>query len=315
MDAPPPPATTPEALAGFREAGRIAREARELAVSMVRPGVRLEEVMVAVEDFIRGQGAGLAFPAQTSVNHVAAHYCPRPGDPTAYREGDVVKVDIGVHVDGWVADNAQTVYLGDDPRLKRLVDASAAGLAAALRTAGPGVALREVSAAIQEAITSYGFRPVTNLTGHGVARWTVHCKPSVPAVPDPRQHDVLRPGMVVAIEPFATTGRGPVTEIGRAEVFMLTRPPRKPKGLDPEVMETILGLHGLPFSRRDLRRHPTQAVEATLARLMRTGCLMDFPPLCDSDPSVRIAQTEHTLVVTEDGIEITTGEVPEVAAP
>lgn len=276
---------------------------------MIRPGASLREVMEAVEDFIAAQGALAAFPAQTSRNECAAHYCPSPTDDTRYEEEDVVKIDIGVAVDGYVADNAQTVYLGTDPRYQRLVAASKAGLEAAIRVAGPGVSVTRMSAAIEEAIEGHGFRPVYNLTGHGVARWQVHTAPQIPASPD-RHHDaILREGMVVAVEPFATDGRGQVHEKGRAEVFMVVREPRKMKGLDPEAWGVIERMNGLPFARRTFGSLPREVVEATLARLLRTGCLTAFPPLVDPDPTVRISQWEHTLLVTDEGVEVITADV------
>lgn len=302
------PALDPAVRERFREAGRIAGRARALAIERIRPGARLESVILEVEEFIRSQGGAMAFPAQTSRNHIAAHYCPRPGDPTVYEAEDVVKVDIGVHVDGYVADNAQSKYLGSDPRLQRMVEASAAGLAAAIAKAGPGVAVREVGAAIHDAITAHGFKPVWNLTGHGVGRWTVHCAPSIPAYAESSNREVLLPGMVIAIEPFATDGCGQVHETGRAEVFMLAREPRKLKDVDPAVWEAIVAMRGLPFARRTFGALPPAAVERTLARLARIGCLAEYPPLADPDPRTRVAQTEHTLIITEDGAEVITAD-------
>lgn len=300
------PASDPAALEKFRQAGDIAARARELAVSLIQPGSSLESVMLAVEDYIRSRGAGIAFPAQTSRNHVAAHYCPRPGDPMAYEAEDVVKVDIGVEVDGYVADNAQTVYLGEKEIYHNMIAASAAGLQAAIDVVGPGIAVKDVSTAIHAAIDRHGFRPVYNLTGHGVARWTVHCAPQIPAAPDKWSRGVLEEGMVIAIEPFATDGGGTVHESGRSEIFMMQKTPRKMKGIDPAVWDVIEGMRGLPFARRTFLDLPADAVEASLARLKRTGCLMDFPPLVDPDPSTRIAQTEHTMVVTSEGAEVIT---------
>ena len=262
--------------------------------------------MLEVEDYIRSRGAGIAFPAQTSRNHVAAHYCPRPGDPMVYEAEDVVKVDIGVEVDGYVADNAQSVYLGEKEVYHNMIKASAAGLQAAIEVVGPGVAVKDVSTAIFAAIDRHGFRPVYNLTGHGVARWTVHCAPQIPAAPDKWSRGVFEEGMVIAIEPFATDGGGTVHESGRSEIFMMQKTPRKMKGVDPAVWSVIEGMHGLPFARRTFGDLPADAVEASLGRLKRTGCLMDFPPLVDPDPSTRVTQTEHTMVVTSEGAEVIT---------
>ncbi len=309
MAAKPYPAPDHESREKFRIAGRIACSARDLGFSMIQPGVRLREVVEEVEAFIRAHGGGPAFPAQTSRNAIAAHYCPSPQDDTRYEEEDVAKLDVGVEVEGYVADTATTKYLGEDPARKQLVAASRAGLDAALAVAGPGVAIRELSSAIENAIEGHGYRPVYNLTGHGVGRWTVHTSPQVPASPDRHDRAVLETGMVVAIEPFATDGAGTVGERGRAEVFMITREPRKMKGIDVAVWRTIEAMRGLPFARRSFPRSiAREAVESSLARLMRTGCLMAFPPLVDPDPKVRVSQAEHTILVLEDGIEVTTAQ-------
>lgn len=306
MSASPTPALEPGAREKFLEAGRIAAQARKLGISMIRPGAKLREVLETVEQFIRSEGGGIAFPAQTSRNHIAAHYCSSPGDESVYLDEDVVKIDIGVEVDGYVADNAQSVYLGENPRYHQLVAASAAGLEAAIATVRAGIQVREVSTAIEAAIEEHGFRPVYNLTGHGVARWCVHTSPQIPASPDRHDREVLQTGMVLAIEPFSTTGRGHVTEQGRGEVFMLIRPPRKMKQIDPAAWGVIEGMNGLPFARRTFGALPRDAVESTLARLIRTGCIAVYPPLVDPDPDVRIAQTEHSMIVTDTGCDVIT---------
>jgi len=305
----PRPAVTDEAITGFLAAGRIAGDARKLGVSLIQPGVRLEAVLLEVETFIRDQGGSPAFPAQTSRNQIAAHYCSKPNDPMVYEPEDLVKIDIGVEVDGWVADNAATVYLGESAHGKKLVQASQDALAAAIAVAAPGVQIRELSRAIENAITAHGLKPVYNLTGHGVGRWLVHTAPQIPATPDREGKATLQPGMVIAIEPFATDGRGQVYEQGKAEIFALVRKPHKFKNIDERVWNLIEKMQGLPFARRTFCDLPTGAVEATLLRLKRTGCLIDFPPLVDPDPSVRISQAEHTLMILENEVVVTTRDV------
>src|SRR5688500_4271548 len=170
-------------LEALRAAGHIAAAARAKGAALVRPGARLRDVCIAVEDEIRARGGGLAFPVQSSLNSVAAHYCASPDDATEYAEGDLAKLDLGVHVDGWVVDTATRGAVGGGEG-GRLVRAAAAALEAASAEVRPGVAVRRLSEVIEAAIRSFGFRPVRNLCGHGVGRWRVHMPPPIPNVPD-----------------------------------------------------------------------------------------------------------------------------------
>jgi methionyl aminopeptidase len=294
----------PHALESFRKAGRIAAECREWARERIQPGVEVRAVLEGVEDLIRERGAAPGFPAQSSRNHVAAHYCSPPGDPLRYEEGDCVKVDIGVHVDGYVADTATSVDLSNDRRWTPLIQASSDALAAAIATVEDGVPVGEIGAAIERTILAAGFNPVRNLTGHGLGRWKVHTPPQIPNHAD-RGGSRLAEGMVFAIEPFACNGRGYITERGKAEVFMMVRPPFKAKGLDRAVLKEIESWRGLPIARRYFNHLPVEAVEDTIARLARQGSLMRYPPLVEEE-GVMVAQSEHSLFLGPEGVEVLT---------
>ncbi len=292
------------ALECWRKAGRIASECREWARENVRPGVELRHVLETVEDMIRERGGEPGFPAQTSRNYCAAHYCSPPGDRTVYEEGDCVKVDFGVHVDGYVADTATTIDLSPDGRWEKLIRASSDALAAAIALVGTGVPVRDVGAAIERTILAAGFEPVRNLTGHGLARWKVHTSPQIPNYGE-RTTARFEEGTICAIEPFASTGRGWIKERGKAEVFMMVRPPAKKRSLDPKVLSEIERWRGLPIARRYFSHLDTQAVEDTLSKLTRQGSLMRYPPLVEEE-GVMVAQTEHSLYIGPDGVEILT---------
>ena len=293
-----------QALDCFRKAGRIAAECREWAKENIRPGVPIRHVLETVEATIRERGAQPGFPAQSSRNFVAAHYCSSPEDEQRYAEGDCVKVDIGVHVDGWVADTAASVDLSNDGRWTPLVEAARNALAAAIATIRDGVPLADVGGAIERTILSAGYQPVRNLTGHGLGRWKVHTPPQIPNYAE-RGSGSLREGMVFAIEPFASTGRGYIHEAGRAEVFMMVRPPVKAKGLDREVLKAIESWRGLPIARRYFKHLDRDAVEDTLTKLARQGSLVRYPPLCE-DEGVMVAQYEHSIYLGPEGVEILT---------
>ena len=287
-----------------RRSGAIASECREWARENIRPGVTVRSVLETIEEKIASHGAQPAFPAQSSRNHHAAHYCSSPEDELAYEEGDCVKVDIGVHVDGYVADTALSVDLSDDGRWQPLIDASAAALQAAIDSLEDGVAVGKVGAAIEDTIMAAGFEPVRNLTGHGIGRWKVHCPPQIPNCAE-RGGGRIREGMTFAIEPFASTGKGYIREEGEAEVFMLVRPPLRKRGLDPTVLGAILDWKGLPIARRYFRELDREALEDTLSRLVRQGAMHAYPPLVEEE-GVMVTQTEHSLYLGPDGVEVLT---------
>jgi methionyl aminopeptidase len=292
------------ALGSLREAGRIAAAARQFGAGLIRSGVLVREVCEAVEGEIHRRGGALAFPVQSSRNQVAAHYCPAPADPTRYVAGDLAKLDIGVHIDGWVVDTALTVNVDDRPENRRLVEAAQAALEAALALLGGGVEIRRVSAQIEATIRSFGLRPVRNLCGHGVGRFVVHCPPPIPNV-DGLSRDVLAAGAVVAVEPFATEGNGHVVEQGRPEVFRLKEDPPTVTAVDPEVLAAIRALRGLPFARRQLSPFLGPRLEESLAALARQNSLAAYPPLVETSGRP-VAQAEHTAYLGADGVEVLT---------
>ncbi|EMA42360.1 type II methionyl aminopeptidase, partial [Halobiforma nitratireducens] len=201
-----------------REAGEILAQVREETADRVEVGASHLEVAEYAEDRIRELGGEPAFPVNISIDHEAAHATPSIDDDTTFGE-EMVNLDIGVHVDGWLADTAITVDLSGNPEL---AEASEQALEAALEVVEPGVDTGEIGAEIEDVIDGYGFNPVVNLTGHGLGHWEQHTQPNIPnrAVSRGTTLDV---GDVVAIEPFATDGGGKVTEGASEEIYALER--------------------------------------------------------------------------------------------
>ena len=281
-----------------REAGSILAQVREETAERVEVGVSHLEIAEYAEDRIRELGAKPAFPVNISVDEEAAHATPGIDDDETFGE-EMINLDIGVHVDGWLADTAITVDLSGTPDL---VDASADALDAAIETIEPGVETGEVGAAIQEAIEGYGYRPVVNLTGHGLGHWEQHTAPNVPnrAVQDGVELSV---GDVLAIEPFATDGSGKVSEGIDQEIYSLEREGRvRDRNARKALEEITERFRTLPFATRWLS---VSRPELALRRLERAGILHGYPVLKEDDGTL-VSQKEHTLIVTEDGAEVTT---------
>jgi methionyl aminopeptidase len=282
----------------YREAGALASKVRRRGAGLVKEGAPLLDMVEETENMVIEEGALLAFPLNVSFNEAAAHDTAMPGDERTFSRGDLIKVDLGIHVDGYIADTAVTVDLGNHGAL---VEASRAALEAAIGAVRPGVVTGELGTIIQATIEEHGYRPVANLTGHGLDRYDLHGKPMIPSVAM-NGGTVLEEGMAFAIEPFATTGSGKVTEATRVEIYkqIAARPARLPSA--KRILETARPRRGLPFSRRWV---PGDKVEIGLATLVRNGIIHPFPMLHDV-PGSFVSQTEHTMIVTEEGCEVTT---------
>jgi methionyl aminopeptidase len=282
----------------YRESGRIAAKVLREGAQAIRAGASYLDVVESVEARVGEEGAGLAFPLNLSLNEDAAHDTASDGDERLFVKGDVAKLDLGVHIDGYIADTATTVDLGTNPLL---LEASHEALEHAIRTVRPGVSAGEVGAAIQHEIERRGYRPVANLTGHGLDRFVIHRPPTIPNV-GIIGGIVLEEGMVFAIEPFATTGSGRVGEKTRKEIYqqISSKPVRTPSAR--LIMEHVRERRGLPFARRWL---PDKKTDIAVAGLVRTQHLHVYPVLADI-PGSLVSQHEHTLIVTDDGCIVTT---------
>ena len=287
-----------ETVEKYREAGTVLREVLDEAAERIEPGVSHLEVAEFAEDQIRERADGCAFPANISINEEASHATPGRDDDAEFGE-DMVCLDCGVHVDGYIADAAVTVDLSGNPEL---VEASEEALDAALDAVGPGVRTGEVGAEIEDVIRGYGFTPILNLSGHGVAQWDAHTGPNVPNRGTERSEE-FEVGDVVAIEPFATDGRGKVSEGANAEIYSLEAERSVRNRQARQVLETVTEEYRtLPFATRWL---DVSRAEMAVRRLEQQGVLHGYPVLKEDDGTM-VSQAEHTVIVTEDGCEILT---------
>jgi methionyl aminopeptidase len=287
-----------EAVTNYREAGEILVEVLTAAADRVEPGETQLSVAEFAEEEIRELGGEPAFPVNISVDEEASHASPGADDETEFGE-EMVCLDVGVHVDGYIADAAVTV---DHTGNRELVEAAEEALEVAVDTVEPGVHTGEIGAEIGDVIDAYGYNPIVNLTGHGLAHYDAHTGPNIPN----RAVDsgvTLEAGDVLAIEPFATTGGGKVTEGSGAEIYSVEETGGVRDRRARDLLETLDETYGeLPFAARWLDGGRT---EMSLRRLERSGKVRDYPVLKESDGEL-VSQAEHTLIVTEDGCEITT---------
>ena len=267
---------------------------------MIKVGVPLLEVADKVEAKIIELGAKPAFPVNLSINHIAAHYAPFPGDETRFAEGDLIKIDVGAHVNGAIGDTASTVDLGDN---KELVKASEEALKAAIEIFKPGTKFGEVGRTIQEKIKEYGFVPVVNLSGHGLDLYNLHAGITVPNY-DNGDEKELQDGQILAIEPFATSGEGKIIEGKPSGIYRLeqARPVRDMNAR--KILKFISEEYKtLPFAKRwVVKKFPTAGF--ALRILEKEGILHQYPQLPEKSKAL-VSQAEHTVKVAEKPLILT----------
>lgn len=290
-----------ETIRKYKRAGEITGNALKYGASLVKPGVSVVEVLDKIEERIELRGAGLAFPAAASINYIAAHSAP-VDESEVFHEGDVVKLDIGGEIDGFVADTALTVDLGNH---EKLLEASKSALYNTIKLVKTGVDVRSLSREINRTITSFGYSPIKNLTGHGLDKYVVHDEPAIPAY-DTGNSIFLEENQVIAIEPFASSGVGVVVESGEPTIFMLDHEKPVRSLTARRILKEIKSLNGLPFTIRWFySEYPKLLVNEAFREFRRKNMLVEFPPLVDMSKGL-VAQFEHTMIVKGDKVIVTT---------
>jgi methionyl aminopeptidase len=285
-----------EILEKHRLAGRILSGVRDETAKKVVEGASLLSVAEFAENLIKEKGGEIAFPVNISRNEEAAHSTPSFNDKSVFGK-DMVKLDIGVHIGGYIADTAVTVDLSGNPEL---VKAAESALSEAIKFIHEGINTKDIGGVIEDTITSFGYKPVINLTGHGLQRYVQHAPPSIPNKRLPHGV-VLQEGDIIAIEPFATNGGGKIYDAGNAEIFHIisNRPVRHPGAR--ELLSKIEKYRTLPFAKRWLG----DQVDFALVQLVKAGIIQAYPILKEIKGGL-ISQAEHTIIITADGCEVIT---------
>src|SRR3989449_1885381 len=206
----------------LRMAGRVAAEARARGVALCEEGASVLEIAEAIEAHMRSRGTPPAFPTCLSIDHIAAHYSPTHNDKLTLKRGNVVKLDLGAQVDGYIADTAATVEVGTR-NWTDLIKASEQALETAIEVCRPKTPTRLIGSAIERAIESYGFKPISNLTGHTIERYNLHAGKSVPNVGG-LGDDVVEGGADDGLLPLSTNGAGEGEGEKAGDIYRLLSP-------------------------------------------------------------------------------------------
>ena len=282
----------------FIRAGAIAKEVRAFGKALIVPGASYNAVIAAIYAKIKELGAIPAFPPQIALNDVAAHFLPFPGTDILF-SNQVVKLDVGICWNGAIGDCACTIDLSG--KHASLVQAAESALLNAEQSIRVGLPISEIGKIIESTITSLGFQPVRNLSGHGLGLYQVHTSPTIPNYHD-RSTSVIRPGMTFAIEPFATTGKGMIFEASDPTIFSFLKARPIKSAHAKALLPKIAAFKGLPFCIHDLLSEDLSLVETKLAlnELMALKIIAGYPPLVEEAHGM-VAQAENSVLVGNSG--------------
>lgn len=286
------------------KAGNIAQEVKQFIKPLLKVGTNILSLIEKAEAKIVELEGGWAFPVNVSINNIAAHYTsPIKDDELTIENGDIVKIDLGVHVDGYIVDTAFTKSFNDDKALENIIQATEIALEAAKMMAKPKINTKELGKKIEDIIKGFKYNPIKELGGHQIERWTVHGKKQLPELGN-QGGDIMEEGEVFAIEIFASTGEGTVHNTNNSYIYELN-PYAGRVPLRRKLSKQILGhinknYKTLPFAERWLAKDFRMGVVFGLQELVQQGKIHVHYVLAEQKGEF-VAQSEETILITEDG--------------
>jgi methionyl aminopeptidase len=283
-----------EEIKKYKQAGEIAKKLKEYAKTIIKKDVPLLEIANKIDDKISELGAKPAFPVNLSINEIAAHSTPSHNDETLAH--GLLKFDVGVHIDGYVADTAFSIDLENSEENKKLIESSEKALKEALKTIAVGASLNKIGKAVEEAISSEGFNPIINLSGHSLSQYELHAGITIPNHSNSPSTPIKEGAY--AIEPFATSGLGQVIDGKPSGIYMIEKEGSVRDSFAREVLSHILEEYKtLPFCSRSLVKKFGSRALIALKRIEDAGLLHHYPQLIEKDRKP-VAQSEHTIILT-----------------
>ncbi|MDQ3085013.1 MAG: type II methionyl aminopeptidase [Thermoproteota archaeon] len=288
-------------LDNYIRAGQIAAQVRENARKKNHVGRTLYEICDSIESEINERGGKPAFPVNISLNEIAAHYTAEPDDQIVIKDTDVIKIDLGVHIDGYVADTAVTITY--DSKYDQLIKIAELSLYEATKIAKCATKSSEIGKTIENTITYNGLKPIQNLSGHSLEQYVIHAGKSIPNIKTYGPSFSLMPNQAYAIEPFVTTkdGLGIVYEGKIRNIFSLvSRKPTKNEDTDEFIIYLWNRFKTLPFAVRWLVNDFAESkAREMLEYLIKKKNIRSYPILVEGNNKV-VSQAEHTVFILEN---------------
>ena len=293
-------------LEDYIKAGKIAAEVRETVRERNWIGKTVYEICEEVEGQIKKRGAKCAFPVNTSINEVAAHYTAEPNDPITITETDLIKIDLGAQINGYIADTAVTVCY--DAQYDGLVQAAEDALNNAMSMIKAGVKASDIGRTIETTVKQMGYKPIANLSGHSLEQYTIHAGKSIPNIWSIGGFS-LSENTAYACEPFVTTENGGgFVRNGKIKNIFAINSRKKTKNKEADKMLDFIwdNFNMLPFALRWITKEwEEKEARELLDFLVKKKAVQAYPVLIEVNEQ-RVAQAEHTFIPNENGVTVTT---------
>ncbi|MBS3088258.1 type II methionyl aminopeptidase [Candidatus Pacearchaeota archaeon] len=291
-----------EQIEKYKQAGEIAKQVKSYARTIIKPQMPLLEIAEKIENKIAELGGKPAFPTNLSINEQAAHVTPAYNDDEEAQ--GLLKVDIGVQIDGYIADTAFSLDLENSEENKNLIEAAETALKKALEKISLKTSISEVGEEIEKAITEKNAEPIRNLSGHLLDEYNLHAGVTIPNYNNSQEIEIEEGAY--AIEPFATSGHGAVRDGKPSGIYKLENENQVRDHFAREVLQFIKKEYQtLPFCSRWLvKKFGTRALIA-LKRIEEASIIHQYPQLIEKN-SGKVAQAEDTILITKKEKIITT---------
>ncbi|MBU0930229.1 MAG: type II methionyl aminopeptidase [Nanoarchaeota archaeon] len=288
----------------YIKVGKIAAQAREFGKLLIKENASVLEIAEKVENKIKELGGQIAFPVDVSCNYIAAHDSPRYKDTRVLIKGDLVKLDLGVHINGSIVDTACTVEVGTE-KYTEMINAVNEALNEVIKIFKPGVKITDIGNAIETAIKKKQFSPIRNLSGHEITSYQLHAGLTIPNYNNGNNTE-LKEGQIFAVEPFATTGDGIVIEGKPSEIYGLVN--EKPvRDSNTKIILKFIkeNYKTLPFAKRWIANEfGLLKANMALNTLEREGVIKQYMQLVERSKA-NVTQAEHTIIVSDNPIVLT----------
>ncbi len=293
-------------LESLRKAGKISKDVKEYIKPRIKVGTSALDIVSITEAKIEELGGLCAFPVNLCINNIAAHYTsPLKDDGLMISADDLVKIDLGVHIEGYIVDTAFSVNFNEDESLENIIQSTEVALDAAKMMVKPKVNTKDLGKKIEDIVRGFKYNPIKELGGHQIERWTVHGKKQLPELGS-QGGDIMEEGEVFSIEIFASTGEGSVHNTQYSHIYEFNpysgRVPLRRKASKQLLGYVNKNYKTLPFAERWLGKEFRMGVAFGLHELVQQGKLQAHFVLAEKK-GVYVAQSEETILVTEDGYE------------